>query len=309
MLKKIIKNIKNKNIKIVFPEGNEAKILEAASYLKTNNLAEPILIKNNSIESHEKFKEMADQFYELRKHKGITKQEAVETLRKSNYFATMLIKNGLAEGYVGGITYSTADTLRPALQIFKSKKKTKVSSYMIMSKNEKVCFFSDIAININPSTDELVNIAIQTHDSVLDTWNIKPKMAMLSFSTNGSGGSSEFVTKVRKATEIIQHERPEIIIEGEMQFDAAFVKEIGIKKMPSSKIAGQANTFIFPNLDSGNIGYKMVQYLGNWKATGPIIQGLERPVNDLSRGATVEDIIEVSLITAQQCLDRRNNEQ
>lgn len=319
--------IESKKIKLVFPEGEEERILKAAVKLAEDNLAEPILLGdvkkiqalaaqlNLVIEgigiqlldpkaySDADFNEMKEAFVARRNGKN-TLEQADEMLRDVNYFGTMLVYMGLAEGMVSGAVHATGDTVRPALQIIKTKPGvSRTSGAFIMTRNNDTekYLFSDAAISINPTAQELAEMAIASIKTAR-IFDINPKVAMLSFSTKGSAKSPE-VSKVAEATAIAQKLAPDEAIDGELQFDAAFVPSVGEQKAPDSKVAGHANVFIFPELQSGNIGYKIAQRLGGFEAIGPILQGLNQPVSDLSRGANVEEIYKVGIITAAQSLE------
>ena len=238
----------------------------------------------------------------------MTPEEAERLLQDVNYFGVMLVKLGLADGMVSGAIHSTADTVRPALQIIKTKPGiSRTSGVFLMNREttEQRLVFADCAINIDPTAQELAEIAVNTADTA-KIFDIEPKIAMLSFSTKGSAKAPQ-VEKVQTATKIAQETRPDILLDGELQFDAAFVPGTAAVKAPDSDIAGQANVFIFPDLQSGNIGYKIAQRLGMFEAIGPILQGLNKPVNDLSRGSSAEDIYKLAIITAAQAIDGNDN--
>ena len=279
---------------------------EKEAYLKMVQNLSLDLSKAQFIEKREYLKlqkELAIDFYELRREKGISKEQAKEIIAEnSTYFATMLVYKGYADGLVCGATHTTADTVRPALQILKTKKDFFVSSIFLMSMDTKVLIFGDCAINRNPNPKELARIAIDACENVLK-FGILPRVAMLSYSS-GNSGSGEDVEKVRKAVEIVKKEHPDILIDGPMQYDAAVDIEVAKRKLPNSKVAGRATVFIFPDLDTGNITYKAVQRSSGAVAIGPILQGLAKPVNDLSRGATVDDIINTIAVTAIQAQER-----
>jgi len=242
--------------------------------------------------------------YELRKDKGISMDEAKKLLKEPIYYAMMMLKKGLIDGVVSGVAHSTAHTFRPALQIIKTKPNIKTaSSYFIISLKEKELFFADCSMNIDPDADKLADIAISTADSAT-LLGLKPKVAMLSFSTKGSG-EHESLEKVKKAVEIVKGRRKDIIIDGEMQVDAAIVPWVAKLKCPDSPVKGEANVLIFPDLNSGNISYKIANWLGDAMAIGPIAQGLDKPVNDLSRGATVKEIVLVTAVTALQAQSKK----
>lgn len=319
----ILKNkISGKNKKIVFPEGQEPRVLKAAIRLANDGLLVPILLGNKEeikqiaikedvdlgeiqiIDPYtypdNKFEEMKAKFVDRRKGKN-TLEQAEEMLRDVNYFGTMLVYMQVADGLVSGAVHSTGDTVRPALQIIKTKPNvSRTSGAFMMVKGEEKYILADCAININPNAQELAEIAIESAHTA-EMFDIDPKVAMLSFSTMGSAKSPE-VTKVQEATKIAQKLAPELSIDGELQFDAAFVSTVGNQKAPGSKVAGKANVFVFPELQSGNIGYKIAQRLGGFEAIGPILQGLNQPVSDLSRGSVEEDVYKVAIITAAQAL-------
>jgi len=241
----------------------------------------------------------AKQLYELRKHKGMTETTAQDLIKDVSYFGTMMVYNGDADGMVSGAAHTTQHTIRPALQIIKTKPDAKlVSSVFFMCLPDRVSAFADCAINPNPNAEELAEIAIQSADSA-KKFGIQPKVAMLSYSS-GSSGKGEDVEKVKKATEIVKTKRPDILVEGPIQYDAAVDPEVGQKKLPGSPVAGQASVLIFPDLNTGNNTYKAVQRETGALAIGPMLQGLNKPVNDLSRGCTVDDVYNTILLTAIQ---------
>lgn len=314
-----------KNVKIVFPEGNDERVVRAAARLKFEGLVEPIILgKAEDIralltkfgfadqdyqiinpEDYADFEKMKAEFVEIRKGKA-TIEDADKLLRDVNYFGVMLVKMGLADGMVSGAIHSTADTVRPALQIIKTKPGiSRTSGVFLMNRentNERY-IFADCAINIDPNAQELAEIAVNTAETAA-IFDIDPKIAMLSFSTKGSGKAPQ-VDKVAEATQIAKSLNPQLALDGELQFDAAFVPETAAIKAPDSDVAGKANTFIFPDLQSGNIGYKIAQRLGMFDAIGPILQGLNKPVNDLSRGSSAEDIYKLGIITAAQAIEAK----
>ncbi len=303
---------------IVFPEGTDERILSATSKLAEKEILTPILIGDESevlakakafnvnIEkckiinplNYEKMNEMIDSFLEIRQGKT-TKEEAVEMLKTESYFGTMLVSMNEADGLVSGAVNSTSDTVRPALQIIKTRpgiKKT--SGVFVMVRGEERYIFGDCAINIAPTSDDLAEIAVESHKTA-KVFGIEPKIAMLSFSTKGSAQSEEterVVEAISKAKEINDN----LIIDGEFQFDTAFVPSVAAKKAPESEIQGDATVFVFPSLEAGNIGYKLAERLGEFEAVGPILQGLNKPVNDLSRGCNSEDVYKLALVTAAQ---------
>ncbi|MCM3714205.1 phosphate acetyltransferase [Alkalihalobacillus oceani] len=310
---------------IVLPEGTDERILEAAANLANDQVIKPLLIGNEADikgkateinvnlsgvpiidpASYSGIDEMVAAFVERRKGKE-TEQSAREKLQDVNYFGTMLVYMEKADGLVSGAAHSTGDTVRPALQIIKTLPGIqRTSGVFVMVKDEKKFVFGDCAINIAPTSEELAEIAIATAETA-KVFGLDPKVAMLSFSTKGSASSIE-TKKVAEATKIAQQARPDLVIDGEFQFDAAFVPAVAQKKAPDSPLQGQANVFIFPSLESGNLGYKIAQRLGGYDAIGPILQGLNKPVNDLSRGCNAADVYKLSLITALQAINQRES--
>ncbi len=306
--------------KIVFPEGSDDRILEAASKLAAEGIITPVLVGkreeleqqaaelnstlNNvevvNSEDYADFDAMVESFVERRKGKA-TVEQAREMLKDENYFGTMLVYMGKADGLVSGAAHSTADTVRPALQIIKTRpgiKKT--SGVFVMVREEEKYVFADCAINIAPNSQDLAEIAIASAETA-ELFDIDPRVAMLSFSTKGSAKSEE-TEKVSEAVTIAKDLAPNLVLDGEFQFDAAFVPSVAQKKAPDSEIQGDANVFVFPSLEAGNIGYKIAQRLGNYDAVGPILQGLNAPVNDLSRGCNADDVYKLAIITAAQAL-------
>lgn len=303
---------------IVFPEGTDVRILEAAIKLGDNKVLHPIVVGNlEAIQSkatelglslenvevqdpnnYPQFDELVAAFVERRKGK-VTEEAARIQLLDVNYFGVMLVYLEKAAGLVSGAAHSTGDTVRPALQIIKMKEGfKKTSGVFVMVKGDQKLIFGDCAINIMPTSSDLAETAVAAAQTAR-VFDIEPKVAMLSFSTKGSAVSPE-TEKVVEATRLAKEMDPELIIDGEFQFDAAFVPSVAASKAPNSPLKGEANVFIFPTLDAGNIGYKMVQRLGGYEAVGPILQGLNKPVNDLSRGCNVEDVYKLALITAMQ---------
>ena len=301
---------------IVFTEGTDARILSAASRLLAGKVLKVILLGNPEAvkeaaakgsfditgaeiidpANYTGFDEMVAKMVELRKGK-MTAEDCAKALSKSNYFGTMLVKMGKADCLLGGATYSTADTVRPALQLIKCKPGIQsVSSCFILTRGEESIAMGDCAININPSEDEVVECTVETAHTA-EIFGIDPHVALLSYSTKGSG-KGDTVDKMRNATARVQEAHPELKVDGELQFDAAVAPEVGQLKAPGSKVAGYANTFIFPDINAGNIGYKIAQRLGGFEAYGPILQGLNAPINDLSRGCNAEEVYKMSLITA-----------
>ena len=241
----------------------------------------------------------AKTLFEARKHKGMTETTALDLTRDVSYYGTLMIHNGLADGMVSGAIHTTMHTIKPALQIIKTKPGVSVvSSVFFMCLEDRISVFGDCAINPNPTSEQLAEIAISSADSSI-AFGIEPKIAMLSYSS-GTSGTGDEVDKVRKATEIVKQKRPDLKIEGPIQYDAAVDKEVGKSKMPDSEVAGQASVLIFPDLNTGNNTYKAVQRETGALAIGPMLQGLNKPVNDLSRGCTVDDILNTVIITAIQ---------
>ena len=274
--------------------GEPDKIDKKAKNLKLN-LSKATII--NPLKS-ELLDEFADEFYELRKHKGITLEDAKKTILDKNYFATMLVLVGKADAMVSGAVGTTADTIRPALQLIKTKEGiSTVSGAFLMCLEDEVLVFGDCAVVPEPTAKELCDIAISL-SSTAKSFDIKPKIALLSYST-GESGKGKSVDKVKEALNLAKESLGENV-DGPLQFDAAIDEKVAKKKMPNSKVAGKTNTFVFPDLNSGNITYKAVQRLTGCVAMGPILQGLKKPVNDLSRGASVEDIVNTVLISAIQ---------
>jgi phosphate acetyltransferase len=321
MFKKLIEILKAHPRKIVFTEGTDARILEASARLLSGTFLTPILVGNpdeiNAAaeaagfnirgaviidpENYDEMDAMVEKMVELRKGK-MTADECRAMLKKSNYFGTMLVAMGKADALLGGATYSTADTVRPALQLVKTKPGNKiVSSCFIMVRasatgDNEVLAMGDCAINIKPNEDELVEIAVETAKCA-KIFGADPKVAFLSYSTKGSG-KGEDVDKMRNACEKAKAAMPNIPVDGEMQFDAAVSPTVGQLKFPGSSVAGYANTFIFPDINAGNIGYKIAQRLGGFDAYGPILLGLNAPINDLSRGCNAQEVYSMAIITA-----------
>jgi phosphate acetyltransferase len=313
----MINQLKENPKTIVFTEGTDARILEASARLLADGFLTPVLVGNVdevkaaaekggfNIEgatiidpaNYDRFEEMVEMFCELRKSKGMTPEQARKTLASGNYFGTMLVKMGVADSLLGGATYSTADTVRPALQIIKTKPGNKVvSSCMIMARGEELLAMSDCAICLDPTADELVEIGIET-GRCAKLFGMDPKVAFLSYSTLGSGKGAS-VDKVREAAAKAKEICDEFPIEGELQFDAAVSPVVANTKCPGNPVAGQANVFIFPDINAGNIGYKIGQRLGGFEAYGPILLGLNAPINDLSRGCNADEVYSMSIITA-----------
>ena len=305
MFENLIEKLKKNPTTLVFTEGTDARILEAASRLKKNGILEPLLIgvPEEVQAAAEKGGFDITDIRVIDPGKGkMTPEECHAALLKGNYFGTMLVKMGVADALLGGATYSTADTVRPALQLVKTKPGNKsVSSSFVMIREkadgtEEKYIMGDCAINIEPTAEEMAECAVEcAHTARI--FDIDPKVAMLSYSTKGSG-KGENVDKVRTATELAKAAAPELAIDGELQFDAAFSPVVAQTKCKGSPVAGQANVFIFPEIQSGNIGYKIAQRLGGFAAYGPILQGLNAPINDLSRGCDAEEVYQMAIITA-----------
>ena len=330
MFENLIEILKANPRKIVYTEGSDARILSAASRLKAEGFLTPVLVGNveevkaaaekggfdiEGLEiidplTYEGMDEMVEKMVELRKGK-MSPEDCRANLQKSNYFGTMLVKMGKADALLGGATYSTADTVRPALQLVKTKKGANLvsSCFILVKEGADMLCMGDCAINIDyqdtvdkegnvvlPAAAKLAEVAVETAKTA-KVFGIDPKVAMLSYSTKGSGKGAN-VDLVRNATAIAKEKAPELAIDGEMQFDAAVSPVVGQLKFPGSPVAGYANTFIFPEIQSGNIGYKIAQRLGGYAAFGPILQGLNAPINDLSRGCDAEEVYQISIITA-----------
>ena len=316
---RLFEQAQSKRQKIVLPESDDERILRATEILIRRNIADIILLGDRSTiekqcmhidldiskaeiinpEESPLTEKFAQHFYEMRKEKGLMLDVARDAMTHVNYFATMMVQEGLADGMVSGATHTTADTVRPALQIIKTKADISiVSSIFFMCLDTKVLVYGDCAVNMDPTAEQLAEIAISSADTA-KAFGIKPKVALLSYSTGASGTGPE-VEKVRKATKLAQAMRPDYLIEGPIQYDAAIDEKVAKKKLPDSKVAGKATVFIFPDLNTGNNTYKAVQRSTGALAIGPILQGLRLPVNDLSRGCLVDDIVNTVAITAIQ---------
>ncbi|MEM7461723.1 MAG: phosphate acetyltransferase [Pseudomonadota bacterium] len=314
--------------RIVLSEGEDLRIVQAAIQAQRDGLCDPILIGNStkigdqlrSLEAEPANLEIidptnfrysenyADAFLEVRKHKGLTEEKATEAMRDPLYFAAMMVRQGDAGGTVGGAVNTTGDTLRAALQVIgPAPDVTTVSSFFLMVLDQDhhpkqgVFAFADCGLIVEPDANQLAQIAISTADSYQAITGIEPNVAMLSFSTMGSANHPN-VDKVVEATAKVRDQRPDLRIEGELQFDAAFVPEVAAAKVPKSQSGGEANILVFPDLEAANIGYKIAQRIGKAKAIGPVLQGLAHPANDLSRGCDVEDIVHLIALTACQAI-------
>ena len=303
---------------IVLPEGEDPRTIEAAKKIVEEDLANLVILGDPSTidvpgvtvidpRTAEKKQAYAEKFAELRAKKGVTLPEALEQMNDATYFGTMMVKMGDADGLVSGACHSTANTLRPALQILKTAPGTKlVSAFFIMCTKspefgaDGTLLFADCGLNINPNADELSEIALASAES----WKafmpgVDPKVAMLSFSTMGSA-KGDVPTKVQEAVKLANEKNPELALDGDLQLDAALVQSVADLKAPNSSVAGNANILVFPDLEAGNIDYKLVQRFGGAEAYGPVLQGIAKPVNDLSRGCSADDIVGVVAITAVQ---------
>jgi phosphate acetyltransferase len=329
LIDRIKENARKQRQRIVLPESYEERTLQAADIILGENFADIILLgKREDIlghaaksglknieravlvdpQNHEKKDAYADMMVELRKSKGLTKEEALKLLQNPLYFATVMIKYGDADGEVAGADNATGDVLRPAFQFVKTLPGISVVSgaFLMFLKDRQfgedgLMVFADCAVHPDPTDKELAEIAVATAKTTRDIAQIEPRIAMLSFSTKGSA-SHEMVNKVIRATQFAREMDPSLKIDGELQADAAIVQSVGLKKAPGSEIAGKANVLIFPNLECGNISYKLVQRLADAEAIGPVLQGMAAPINDLSRGCSVGDIVDLIAITANQAI-------
>lgn len=329
LLDEIMQRAKNNLKRIVLPEGTEIRTLKAADIILGEKAAKLILIGNaeeihriaveNELknigeativdpETYPEMKKYSDLLFDIRKSKGMTPEEAEKLAKDPLYLACLMIKNGDADGELAGAQNTTGNVLRPAFQIVKTKPGIKIVSGALLmftpaeEYGEKGLFvFADCAVNPNPNAEELASIAVSTAETAKQIAGFEPKVAMLSFSTKGSA-QHELVDKVVEATRIAKEMAPELLIDGEMQADAALVETVGKSKAPGSPVAGEANVLVFPDLQSGNIAYKLVERLSGAKAIGPVLQGIAAPINDLSRGCSVEDIVWMITITANQAM-------
>jgi phosphate acetyltransferase len=332
LIESIKQNAKSNKQRIVLPESHEERTLKAADIAIKEGLANIILLgekdkiikKANALslknleqaviidpKTSDKREEYAALMVEIRKSKGLTTDEAMNLLNDPLYFSTVMIKNGDADGEVAGADNATGDVLRPAFQYIKTMEGISVVSgaFLMFLKDKEfgengLMIFADCAVNPDPTDKELAEIAVATAKTTRALAHIEPRIAMLSFSTKGSA-KHELVDKVVKATGIVKSTEPELKIDGEFQADAAIIESVAVKKAPGSEIAGKANVLIFPDLNSGNIAYKLVQRLAHADAIGPILQGLAAPINDLSRGCSVNDIVELIAITANQAMGQK----
>lgn len=314
----IKQTITDKQIKIVLPEGTDERVLQAAFQLHNEGIVTPILVGSQDLVKvaakqagidltgievidpvqFEQLDNLIDKYVERRNGKSSPEQARIQ-LKDVNTFGTMLVYTGYAHGLVSGAAHTTADTVRPALQIIKTKPGvSKTSGAFIMVRGDERYVFADCAITIAPTSEDLAEIAVESAKTA-KAFGIEPKVAMLSFSTKGSAVSPETL-KIVEATKLAQEKAPSVNIDGEFQFDAAFVPAVAKKKAPGSSIQGDANVFVFPSLEAGNIGYKLTERLGGFEAIGPILQGLNMPVNDLSRGCSADDVYKLVLMTAAQ---------
>ncbi|SMB93584.1 phosphotransacetylase [Desulfonispora thiosulfatigenes DSM 11270] len=326
LIESIKEKAKAKNATIVLPEGTEERTVQAAGIISKEGIANVILLgkeeevknvaKTNNVdlsnvqiifpENHAKFEEYANTLFELRKAKGMTLEDAKKLTKNSLYFGALMVKSGDASGMVAGAENTTGNVLRPALQIIKTEKGiSSVSGAFIMIVpnseygEEGITIFADCAVNPVPTAEQMAENAFLSARTAKDLVGFEPKVAMLSFSSKGSA-KHELVEKVANATQIAKERYPELIVDGELQADAALVPSVGTKKAPDSKVAGRANVLVFPDLQAGNIGYKLVERFAKGEAIGPILQGMAKPVNDLSRGCSVDDVVNTVAITALQ---------
>lgn len=321
---KIFETAKKLNKTIVFPEGTCDRVLKACEYLTQNNICNCVVVGDEKevckvININDKIKVLnqsnfndlkilIDTLYIKRKHKGMTQELAEKTLDNNVYFATMLVECGYVDGMVCGAITTTADSIKPGLEIVKSAEGVKtISSCFLMSKDNipfsthNVICLADCGLIVNPTSEQLCDIAVSTANFYEKISGNKAKVAMLSFSTNGSGGNDPSVLKVRQAIDFLKDKNVQFEFDGEMQFDCATQPRVAKTKYPNSKVAGEANVLVFPDLNAGNIGYKIMQYSMEAKALGPVMLGFKKPINDVSRGATFMEIALIGAITVMQC--------
>lgn len=290
--------VRGRNLRIVYPEGVEERAVKAAEQFNSEGLGEAIVL--NDVTSRPEFEKYVENFMELRKHKGCTRDQAVECMSQPHYFGAMMVREGLAHGMVSGLRSETKPFL-PAFQVVKMRKGfSRASSVFVMCWPDRTFFYADCSVNIDPDSQTLASIAVATAQTV-KAFGLEPRVAFLSFSTRGSAEHAR-VDKVTEALRLAREQAPDIAMDGEMQFDAALLPSVAERKYPGSEVAGQANVFIFPDLDAGNIAYKITERLGGAAAVGPILQGLNKPVNDVSRGCSVQDLVDVGVITGVQAL-------
>lgn len=312
LIDKLKSDIKGKGIKIIFPETHDSRVREAAKRLAKEGLITPIMIGDFndypdakglvfiSPKTYGAMESLKAKVVERRKGK-LSSEQADILLQEATFFGTALIYDGKAHGLIAGATQSTADTIRPALQLIKTKPGiSKSFGYFIMLREKEVYLMGDCAINPDPTAEELAAFGVEMA-AIANSYGVEPKVAMLSFSTKGSA-DTDSTQKMAKATELAKTMAPQLLIDGEMQFDAAVDPGVGQKKFPESKVAGEANVFVFPDLNAGNIGYKIAQRWGGFEAVGPFLAGLNAPVNDLSRGCSEEDVYKTAIVTASQAL-------
>ncbi|MFZ6032474.1 MAG: phosphate acetyltransferase [Melioribacter sp.] len=316
LLKNLREKASQKKRTIVLPESHDERVLRAAEILTKEGIASIITLGNEEKiraqaaelkidltgiriidpERSDKLSDFANIFYNLRKHKGITIEQARETVKRDIFFAGMMVREGMAHGSVAGSVATTADVTRAAIFCVGLKEGISIlSSFFLMAYPDKVYSFADCAVNPDPDPNQLADIAISTADNHKKLTGEEPYIAMLSFSTKGSA-EHPLVDKVRNATQLVREKRPDLKVDGELQFDAAIIESVGKKKAPGSEVAGRANVLVFPDLNAGNIGYKIAQRLGGAEAVGPVNQGVKRPFFDLSRGCKVEDIVNTAAI-------------
>lgn len=316
LINQIKENAKSKSKTIILPESHDERVLKAVEILTREQIAKIVTLGNpdkvlndakkigvslDGVEiidhlTHPRFDEFAEKYFLLRQKKGMTKEQAIETMKRDLFFAAMMLREGLVDGSVAGSFASTADVMKAGIQIIGMPEGISiVSSFFLMIFPDKNYSFADCAVVPNPTDEQLADIAISTADNHKKLTGEEPLVAMLSFSTKGSA-KHELADKVISATNIVKSKRPDLMVDGELQFDAAIIESIGKKKAPESKVAGKANVLVFPDLNAGNIGYKIAQRLGGAEAVGPMVQGLNKPFFDLSRGCSVEDIVNTTAI-------------